>query len=61
MSERPVYSNYERDLPFNLARIAVFVIPLAREIIDGREPEEKAVGGGEGGACIVPTREAHNG
>jgi hypothetical protein len=61
MANRLVCSNYERDLPPNLARIAVFLIPLALEIIDGRKPEEKAVAGCEGGACNLPTREPRNG
>jgi hypothetical protein len=61
MANRLVYSNYERELPPKLARIAVFVIPLALEIIGGRKPEEKAVAGCEGGACNLPMREAHNG
>jgi hypothetical protein len=61
MSQRPVHLNYERDLPLNPARIAGFAIPLALEIIYGREPEEKAMPGCEGGAYNLPTREAHNG
>jgi hypothetical protein len=61
MAERPQYSNYERDVPSSLARVAVFVIPLAHEIIDGRKTEEKTVASRKGGGCILPTREDHNG
>jgi hypothetical protein len=61
MVERPVYSNYQRDLPSAIVRVTVFVIPLAREIIEGREPEEATVAGCEGDACILPTRAGDNG
>ena len=61
MAERARYSNYGRDAPPRLARVAVFIIPLALEMLDGRKPEEKALISCEGGGCILPTREAHNG
>jgi hypothetical protein len=57
MANVPVYSNDVRDL----ARVAAFGIPPAAELIDGREPEEKAVGGSEGGSCLLPSREGDNG
>jgi hypothetical protein len=60
MSDRPVYSNCELDLRLNPTRIAAFITPFARGTIDGREHEQSAVAGYEGGVCI-PMREAHNG
>jgi hypothetical protein len=57
MASVPVYSNDVRDL----TRVAAFGIPPAAELIDGREPEEKAVAGCAGGACDLPTREVLNG
>ena len=55
--ERPVFSNYERDLPPEIARMATFVIPLAFNVRDGREANEKTVGGCESNRCAMPARE----
>ena len=51
--DRPEYSNYERDLPPEIARAATFVIPLALNVRDGREANEKTVGGCEGDGCAI--------
>lgn len=58
---RPELSNYDRDIPAALARVAVFIIPIGREPYDGRELHEKLVAGCEGASCVLPTREATNG
>lgn len=55
---RPELSNYDRDVPAAIARVAVFVIPIGREPYDGREPQEKLIPGCESGRCVLPTREA---
>ncbi len=59
MSEtRPVFPNDRRDLPPAIAHVASFVIPLAFNVRDGREANEKTVGGCEGDQCTIPTRES---
>ena len=52
--DRSEYSNYESDLPPEISRAATFVIPLALNVRDGREANEKHVSGCEGGACAIP-------
>jgi hypothetical protein len=55
---RPVFPNERRDLPPEIARIAIFEIPLAFDVRDDREASDKTVGGCEGSSCTIPTREA---
>ena len=58
MDDRPEYSNYERDLPAEIARTATFVIPLALNVRDGREANEKTVLACEGNRCAIPADRA---
>ena len=56
---RPELSNYDRDIPAALARVAVFIIPIRREPYDGRELHEKLVAGCEGGIMRSPDAGGH--
>jgi hypothetical protein len=60
MAERPQFSNYEHDIPPALARLAIFIVPFAHEMIDGREASEKIVAGCEESSCALPMREGDN-
>jgi hypothetical protein len=50
----PHFPNHVRDLAPDLARIAVFVVPIGRGMKDGREAHEKSVAGCEGASCQLP-------
>ena len=50
---RPDFSNCVRDLAPELARIAVFVIPIGYGMRDGREALEKTVASCEGARCEI--------
>jgi hypothetical protein len=64
---RPVCSIYERHIPIELARVAVFVNPIGGEILDNPRTAAltgvpgadhgKTVVGCEGGRCILQSRE----
>jgi hypothetical protein len=55
-NKRPIFRNDVRDLQPDIARIAVFIIPLAFNIRDGREPSEQSVASCEGDRCTIKTR-----
>jgi hypothetical protein len=50
--DRPIYSNYDRDLSPEIARIAVFIIQIG-PLEDSRPEHEKSVSGCESGACLL--------
>jgi len=64
---RPLFSIYERHIPIELARVAVFVNPIGGEILDNPRTAAltgvpgadhgKTVAGYEGGRCILQSRE----
>jgi hypothetical protein len=51
--ERPVFTIYERDIPAEMARIAVFVVDIGLNVEDDPLEADKHVGGCEGGGCLV--------
>jgi hypothetical protein len=51
---RPHFPNHVRDLVPELARIAVFVIPIGSGGKDGREAHEKTVASCESATCAIP-------
>jgi hypothetical protein len=58
MTDRPEFPNDVRDLPRDIARIAVFVIAVGRgPDADHRPDADKVVSGCEGGSCLIPARE----
>jgi hypothetical protein len=56
-----IYSIYDRNIPIDHARIAIFVNPIGTEIIRGWKEHEKHVAGCEGDRCRLQTREGGNG
>jgi hypothetical protein len=58
MSSRPEFPNDIRDVPPDIARVAVLVVAVnPRPSIDGRPDAGKAVSGCEGGSCLISARE----
>jgi hypothetical protein len=57
----PIYSIYDRNIPIDGARIAVFVNPIGAEILDKPPEDEKHVAGCKGDPCRLQTREGGNG
>lgn len=58
MSSRPEFPNDIRDVPPDIARVAVFVVAInPTPSIDGRPDADKAMSGCEGGSCLIPARE----
>ena len=50
-------SNYDRDVPPDIARNATFIVvigPGEGDLCDRREHDEKTVAGCEGGSCALP-------
>lgn len=52
-NKRPIFRNDVRDLQPDIARIAVFIVPLDFGIRDRREPSEQTVASCEGDRCSI--------
>jgi hypothetical protein len=53
VDERPILSAYDRDIPAEIARVAVFAIDIGLNVDDERSETDKHVPGCEGGAFLI--------
>jgi hypothetical protein len=56
-----IYSVYDRNIPSEDARVAIFVNPIGAEVLDNLPEQAKHVAGCEGDRCRLQTREDGNG
>jgi hypothetical protein len=57
VDERPTLSAYDRDIPAEIARVAVFAIHIGLNVEDARLETDKHVAGCESGACLIHSSE----